>query len=204
MKENKTLEKTASVEDMRRYSRLQMLEMLVLQSEEIGRLREEVDNLTSQLNDRSFALEKAGSIADMSILINGVLDSIQAAGKDYLYNIEILSKDAETTSKAKIAEAQIKADAILAQANSKAKAMKMEAQSVLDSAVKEAEIKAQAELANIRAQAESMIAQATAERDKIKREADGYWVEISQKLENFYKEHKGLRELISGFGGETR
>lgn len=204
MKENKTLEKTASVEDMRRYSRLQMLEMLVLQSEEIGRLREEVDNLTSQLNDRSFALEKAGSIADMSILINGVLDSIQAAGKDYLYNIEILSKDAETTSKAKIAEAQIKADAILAQASSKAKAMKMEAQGVLDSAVKEAEIKAQAELANIRAQAESMIAQATAERDKIKREADGYWVEISQKLENFYKEHKGLRELISGFGGETR
>lgn len=50
-------------------------------------------------------------------------------------------------------------------------------------------------------QAESMLAETERScdemRQKAKLEAEGYWAEVSERLENFYAEHAGLRELLS-------
>ena len=47
-----------------------MLEMLISQSKEVEELRAEVSELKKKLDDRKICLDKAGSIAEASVLLN--------------------------------------------------------------------------------------------------------------------------------------
>ena len=192
---------TLDTKEMKKLSRSEMLEMMLLQSNEIEKLQAEVAELTAKLNDRSIAVDKAGTLAEASILISNVLQEADRAAKDYLINIERLSGDADRVSQAKIAEAQLKADALLMEAKGKAAALLSQAQTALDKASGEAEQAKADVITKARQEANAIVSRASVERDRIKREADTYWVEVSAKMEAFYQEHKGLREMLSSFGG---
>lgn len=73
--------------ELRKLSRAELLEMLLIQTKEVERLREELEEAKSRLEDRRILLEKAGSIAEASLMLNGIFESAQRAADQYLDNI---------------------------------------------------------------------------------------------------------------------
>ena len=124
--------------ELRKLNRAELLEMLIAQSKEVEELRAQVSELKKKLDDREICLDQAGSIAEASVLLNGVFEAAQAAAQQYLENIQMLSGRQE-------------------------------------------QICAEMEL----------VAQEGVEKR---------WAEISERLEDFYNEHKGLRELLGVTG----
>ena len=109
-------------------SRGELLEMLIAQTEENGKLKQELEEVRAALRDKQIAIENAGSIAEASIQLNGVLEAAQAAAEQYLENlrqrcsqqdsiVQTIQAEAEKKAAAIIAEAEEKAEAITAQAN---------------------------------------------------------------------------------------
>lgn len=73
---------------LRRLSKLELMELLLVQKEENERLAREVESLKRQLEDRHLRVEKAGSMAEAALLVNGVLEAAQKAAEQYLYNLK--------------------------------------------------------------------------------------------------------------------
>lgn len=97
-------------------SRSELLEMLIAQVEENESLRSRLKEVEAELQSRHIKLEKAGTIAEASLLLNGVLEAAEQAAAQYLENIENLSGRQEEVCKQMEAEAQQKANAIIAEA----------------------------------------------------------------------------------------
>lgn len=81
--------------ELRKLSRVELLEMLVTLSEENEKLKTENEELRKQLADRSILIEKAGSIAEASMEISGVFKAAQDAADRYLENIKRLGSETE-------------------------------------------------------------------------------------------------------------
>ena len=73
--------------ELRRLSKLDLIELLEAQKEENERLQQELEAANARLNERTIQIEKAGTMAEAALLINGVLESAQRAADQYLYNI---------------------------------------------------------------------------------------------------------------------
>ena len=73
--------------EMKKLSRTQLLEMLLIQSREVTRLREELQQLQSQLECRRIRIEQSGSIAEAVLQLSGIFETAQAAADHYLQNI---------------------------------------------------------------------------------------------------------------------
>ena len=69
---------------LRKLKKAQLLEIMVEQSKEIDRLREEVGRLNAQLADRTLKISDVGSIAEASLKINDVFEQAQKAADLYL------------------------------------------------------------------------------------------------------------------------
>lgn len=73
--------------DLRKLSRVQLLEMLLEQSREVARLRGELEQARCQLEDRRIRIAEAGNIAEAALQLNGVFATAQAAAEDYLASV---------------------------------------------------------------------------------------------------------------------
>ena len=73
--------------EMKRLSRPQLLEMLLVQAREVSRLREELQQAQEKLDCRQIQIEESGSIAEAALKLNGVFDTAQAAADQYLQNL---------------------------------------------------------------------------------------------------------------------
>ncbi len=82
--------------ELKRMSRLELLELLLEIDQENERLREENARLTAQWNTRQIKLEKAGSIAEAALALNHIFEDAQAAADQYLESIRALG-DGGTT-----------------------------------------------------------------------------------------------------------
>ena len=65
------------------------------------------------------------------------------------------------------------------------------------------EVIAKAKEEEAQKKANEMIALAEVQAARIKREADDYWNQVSKRLEAFYNEHSGLRELLHGLDNKS-
>lgn len=74
--------------EMKRLSRADLLELLLEQMRENEQLRAELEQVKEQLAQRRIAIDKAGSIAEASLKLNGVFEAAQAACAQYIQNIE--------------------------------------------------------------------------------------------------------------------
>lgn len=72
--------------ELRRLSRADLLEMLIDQSKELQELRKETEQLRAELQKREIAISQAGSIAEASLMLNGVFEAAQAACQEYVEN----------------------------------------------------------------------------------------------------------------------
>lgn len=93
--------------ELKRLSRSELLEMLIAQMEENEKLKIDLETTRKKAESRQIAIDRAGSIAEAALALNGVFDSAQAAAAQYLENIQ----QAEETAGARAREIRAQADA---------------------------------------------------------------------------------------------
>ena len=83
--------------DLRKLSRMELLEMLLEKSREVDRLQKENENLKiymkQRLEDRRIMLQNAGSIAEASLRLNNVFKAAQMAADQYVENVRLLCEE---------------------------------------------------------------------------------------------------------------
>lgn len=136
--------------ELRKLSRVDLLEMLVEMGKKNEALQVENEILRQKQDDRKIRIQNAGSIAKAALDLNKIFEDAQAAADQYLFNIqqlqekekqqlneieqhvnEITKEKVEETGKA-LEEAKRKAEEIIKEAQEQAKR-------IIESAKKEAE-----------------------------------------------------------------
>ena len=82
------LYKSMNEKELKKLNRKQLLELLLRQTEYADELREQLDQMKHELENRKLLEKEAGSIAEASLKLNGVFESAQAAADQYLENIQ--------------------------------------------------------------------------------------------------------------------
>ena len=73
---------------LKKLSKSDLLSLLLTQSKEMDRLKEELEQAKKQLEDRRILIDKSGSLAEASLAIFHVLEDAQKAADLYLENIK--------------------------------------------------------------------------------------------------------------------
>ena len=154
--------------ELRKLNRYQLLELLVMQTEQNQALRDQVAQLQLQLEQRQARIEKLGSIAEASLQLSGIFDAAQESCRHYIENIRLLSQRQSAVCAQLERESREKAAVMLAETAQSCDAMESEAK------VRCAEMTA-----------------------KAKAESQSYWDEVAGRLDAYYQQHAGLRELLS-------
>ena len=81
--------------DLRRLGRRELLEILLDLSKENEQLRERNSALEAQLQDRTLAISDVGSLAEAAMKLNGIFQAAQDACEQYIYNINLRSRQME-------------------------------------------------------------------------------------------------------------
>ena len=84
--------------ELKRLSRSELLELLLIQTRETERLTKKLEAAEAMLADRQLKLDKAGDIAHAVLEINGVMEAAQEAARQYLDNVKRM--DAEASQRA--------------------------------------------------------------------------------------------------------
>ena len=154
--------------ELKKLSRADLLEILLDQSKEKESLQQQLDDALAELRQRQLKIDKAGSIAEAALQVNGVLEAAQNAGAQYLENIERLSKEQESICARLMEECEKKTGQLYAETQQKCRVMEINTQEKCDKMVADA-----------------------------KQQSQEYWDVVSQKLEDFYTTHRGLQELLA-------
>ena len=80
---------------LRRLRRMDLMELLLSQAQEIESLQERVVELEDKLKRREIIVAEAGSIAEAALKLNKVFESAQAAADQYLENVARLADKAD-------------------------------------------------------------------------------------------------------------
>jgi hypothetical protein len=76
--------------ELRKLSRLELLELLVAQSKQVEDLQRELAEAEDKLSRRELKIEKAGSIAEAVVSLSDVLEAAEDAGRMYVQELEKL------------------------------------------------------------------------------------------------------------------
>lgn len=155
--------------------RVDLLDIMVIQSKENDYLKIQLDEALAELEERKIQIKEAGSIAEAALQLNGVFEAAEKAGSQYLENIARLSEEKETINARIIEESERKVAQLMAE--TQAKCEKLE---------RDTKIKC-----------EGMVLQA-------EKESQEYWDKVSEKLESFYKQHRENKDIISLIGEKGR
>ena len=112
--------------DLRNLSRIELLELLIQQGEEMEVLRSQNETYRQQLEDRTLKQKEAGSIAEAALQVSGIFEAAQEASAQYLQNIKKLSQEQEEcTDKARklLEETEAQCAEKLAEAEARCSAM---------------------------------------------------------------------------------
>lgn len=74
---------------LRKLGRRDLLEILLLQSKELERVKKELQEAREELEQRQLAISNAGSIAEAALKLSGIFEAAQAAADQYLENMSI-------------------------------------------------------------------------------------------------------------------
>jgi len=74
--------------ELLKLKRSEMLEIMLAQSREIDNLRKELKETKAKLEDREIRMEKAGNIAEASMLLTKVFEEAQKAADLYVENMK--------------------------------------------------------------------------------------------------------------------
>ena len=80
--------------ELRKLSRADLLELLLVQTRETERMRQRIHELEEKLEQRQYRMAEIGSLAEAMLEVNNVIAVAQAAADQYLENIAAI--EAET------------------------------------------------------------------------------------------------------------
>ena len=160
-------------QELKKLRRSDLLELLIAQEKENEQLRSQIAQLKQRLEDRTIALEQAGSIAEASLQINGVFRAAQDAAAQYLDNIQRLSGQQEEICRRLEEESRQAADQRMAETEEACRRMEEETRR-----------KCQDQLSS---------AQSAADR---------FWTEARQRMEKYCAAHEELRRFLENRDGK--
>lgn len=105
--------------ELRRLSRTDLLELLLVQKRENEQLRCLLDQAQAQLADRTIQINKAGSIAEASLQLSGIFTAAQDSCQSYVDNIKLLSERQNAVCQQMEQETREKCDRMIAEAELK-------------------------------------------------------------------------------------
>ena len=79
--------------ELKKLKRAELLQLLLTQSREIDRLRNELDEANKILEDRRLGNEKIGSIAEASLAAYNIIEETQKAADLYLENVKMRAEE---------------------------------------------------------------------------------------------------------------
>lgn len=85
--------------ELKKLSRRELLEMLILQTRRVEELEADINKLNDKLQARELSVKNTGSIAEASLKISGVFEDADSAAQIYLENVKKLSGEGENLSK---------------------------------------------------------------------------------------------------------
>lgn len=74
---------------LKRLNRRQLLELLLIQTEQNDQLRQQLEALQAKLDEKNTAIAQAGSMAEAHMKLSRVFEAADAAAADYLEDIRI-------------------------------------------------------------------------------------------------------------------
>lgn len=83
--------------ELRRLSRRELLEMLITRTIENERLTEELQQARKELSDRELIQDRAGSMAEAALQLNGVFEAADRAAREYLETIRRRAEESGST-----------------------------------------------------------------------------------------------------------
>lgn len=78
---------------LKRMSRKDLLELLVLQSKKIDELTSELEKTKKLLLSKQITIKESGSIAEASLKLNKIFEDAQLAANQYLENIKRIEQE---------------------------------------------------------------------------------------------------------------
>lgn len=179
-------ERVLSDKELQKLKRGDLLEILLEQSKEndslvwqIAKKDQEIRDLHNELADRKIELQEAGTIAEASFKLNGVLEAAEKAAQQYLDNLQRLYEKEEYLCNVKEQEVEARCQAALKKTREQCEEyIQMTEQRCME---REKEAEEKCRYLN----------------EKAKADVDKRWKELSRRLEEFYSSHRGLRELLA-------
>ena len=182
--------------ELRKMGRRELQDALMEQKEELELLRDQLVKAEKKLSEREILINRAGSIAEAALAVNGIFENAEKAAKQYLENIERLNSRQESVCAQREQESREKADRMLTDAKARA-----------DRIVEEARKEAAALLSDARQKAEDT--QKLCERlvAEAKQKSDKYWDTVLSRMQQYCQSREELRTLlregnIQGSGGQ--
>lgn len=98
--------------ELKRLSRAELLELLLIQTRETERLRVKLETAKQQLADREIKIGQSGSLAEAVLVVNGVIESTQMAAEQYLDNMRRMEAETQERCQKMLEEAAAEAERI--------------------------------------------------------------------------------------------
>ena len=108
--------------ELRRLSRSDLLELLLVQRKENEQLRCILDQTQAQLADRTIRLDNVGSIAEASLQLSGIFEAAQDSCQYYLDNIKLMNDQQAAVCQQMENETKEKCERMVEEAERKAQA----------------------------------------------------------------------------------
>ena len=102
--------------ELKRLSRAELLELLLLQTRETERAQTRAKQLEETLSKRQLKIREAGDLAHAVLAVNGVMETAQRAAKQYLENIEQMQSETKERCAEIIEKARQEAERIIREA----------------------------------------------------------------------------------------
>lgn len=74
--------------ELKKLTRAELLEMLLVQSREKQRLEEELAEVKGKLEEKEIRIAESGSIAEAALRLSGIFEAAQKAADQYLENVK--------------------------------------------------------------------------------------------------------------------
>ena len=197
--------------ELKKLSRGELLELLIAQTEQNERLSTELEQTNAKLQDKKIQIDKAGSLAEAALALNGIFDAAQAAAKQYLDNIEDMNNNQSAVcdrmkqeAEADAAKIRLEADAYSGQTKHEADGYSHQVRNEADAYSKQMRTEAEAYSSQVKQEADAYSQRVRTEAEAFAanehQKADVYWNQVHEKALALLRDQETLREMIQSVG----
>ena len=109
--------------ELKKLSRSELLEMLLVQTKEVERLQAALTQTEQRLADQQIRMDQAGDIAQAALALNGVFEAAQAAAEQYLQSVREMEAGTQKRCEEMERRTRQKCDGMIRQAQQETRAL---------------------------------------------------------------------------------